>query len=889
MDSRVRWHKSDCKKPNITVEEGVPCCRGCSATSSALVSLLVAQNHARGGNIHLPKEAPLGEANLWWPPCVPYCSPQVDANTDTGPETDGKKTTMLSTEHKKTPSISPIYPSSLDSSHFRLIYLTESDDVSLPIHMQLEEFPLNDHPEYETVSYVWGGEDGDSTLCKPVFVGRFWDVILATGNCSALLHYLRPRKGCRAIWLDAICINQADDDEKPAQISRMCDIYTNCERVVAFFGQDLVSRPTERTFRPRIDFQQPIANHPASLGSNEPTDFLIACAKCSGMSRDQLFKRRYLTRIWIVQELLLPKKTIFPLGDSDILCDQDEARRLVIRTDQEQLDSATANRSLSNLLRATSQCQASDPRDRVYGLLGLFEPPDASLELVPDYSLSWRDCWVGAAAYVLLVEKNLVLLAHAVGNNHPLHLPSWVPDIQNTGSWFDDTISTIHGKDPRCIKDIGDTSTKDSKITASEKWMTEFVMYSVKNTEVTALKTNKWRCQESHRLVNSRSFCTMSLEAASVNTSDGALQIRALRIFDRPCRLSTETEENGLTSIWVRGPSAAARFRVVGLKHSVALDNVDQLFLISCQDSCSDDSFNTTSCTSQKVILALTTVLSKDDCGVVTVRDCCRAYDIHFYSMDHFDAKLQWIGTTTNEMHSLSWVRRSLQQMCIREYARQLKTDDWIFACIFPSPTATTWDLFPLLIRLSEIENFRQVPSALCDSICATAKAICPDFDPVIRDNCFFLTLKNEKKYLKWSRWNFKHGDIEKEDKFHNMLQSMESQASSLHGQYSYPSRVQDKAIWAFLKWDCFLGGRKRFPITVRISLNLLLSRMTATTLYIAMCYARGFSNSLNEDLETILRRCLRPNDDFVFYEGWGRSLVEELGLSWRLEKVTIM
>lgn len=36
----------------------------------------------------------------------------------------------------------------------------------------------------------------------------------------------------------------------------------------------------------------------------------MTCVKTSGMNQDQLFERRYLTRIWIVQELLISKQAM---------------------------------------------------------------------------------------------------------------------------------------------------------------------------------------------------------------------------------------------------------------------------------------------------------------------------------------------------------------------------------------------------------------------------------------------------------------------------------------------------------------------------------------------------------------------------------------------------
>lgn len=40
----------------------------------------------------------------------------------------------------------------------------------------------------------------------------------------------------RTIWIDALCINQADNDEKSAQVSRMAQTYANAFRIIIWLG-----------------------------------------------------------------------------------------------------------------------------------------------------------------------------------------------------------------------------------------------------------------------------------------------------------------------------------------------------------------------------------------------------------------------------------------------------------------------------------------------------------------------------------------------------------------------------------------------------------------------------------------------------------------------------
>lgn len=898
MEPCVRWHRTDCSNPSITLDGDIPRCLGCDGNSSDLVSRLIAHNHAQAAGIHLPAEAPLGQANFWWPPSVPYYRSQAGTGTDSEPGAGGEAGTELSTKDSSLSSCSPspIYPSSLDSSHFRLIYLTESEDISAPIHIQLEEYSFRDHPEYETVSYVWGGEEGDSTPCKPVYVGRYWDVILTTKNCSALLYYLRPQKLCRVIWLDAICINQADNVEKPAQISRMGDIYASCERVVAYLGDDLVTRPSGRTFRPRIDFRKPMETN---------AEFIVACAESAGLDEDQFFKRRYLTRIWIVQELLLSTEAMFPLGDLDVLCYQGEAMDLVLRGDQEQPNiSAVSGRSLSDLLMATSHCHASDPRDRVYGVLGLYKPYDNSQRLVPDYSISWRDCWLGTSAYILLVEKNLKPLTHCVGNKRPWHLPSWVLDIQNARSWIVDNCQKHldayrYGYWEGCI-DTGRIELQESTIAFGEL-STQFVMYSRNTKDLRPLaydlKPSHWWSQISHRLVHSAALSTMSLESPVVDSSNGALQLGVLRIFDRPCQLKLESESDGITSIWALGPSTAAHFRVMGMQETMALDESYHLFLISCGNLDSEpDSIEWRIPSSQDVLVALATADLEKDSSFVTLHGCYLLQYVDFRSMEHLGGVRAGVDRVTNSLHSLHWVLYNLQQAVINNCEAE-SSCDWVFSWMFPSPKVRARDILPLLIQLTKPKDCSDERSAFDQSLSATAKSLCPDFDPVIQGDYLHLTIKNQTMLdtLLWMR-NF--SSFHETQFVADIGQEFCWQITeSLEVNYTYPI-IQDGEGWTRLSWFnptsnvvewSSLWNETNYPFTVRFRLHFLLSRIKRTTPYTAMVYAREFAKLLDEELETFLSRTPRPEDRHVFFEPWGPSLVKELGLVWKPERITIV
>lgn len=254
----------------------------------------------------------MGEMNLWWPKSVPYkrdkpketqavwhrASPGAtgDAQVPTKTLQNVQLEEDAELPRQKPRRSTHIYPTPLVSHQFRLLRLDpvrESGDV--PVHATLETYEIHDCPEYETTSYTWGGEDDDASLCEPVYLGDYWDVLMQTHNCWAMLHYLRPRQifdgdpmtGCRYVWVDALCINQEDEAEREQQVAQMGTVYQLCMRVVVFLGEDFLT--------PAGDQEESPSNYRQFRHRRRLPDETL---------RD-LLQLRYFSRVWIIQELLL--------------------------------------------------------------------------------------------------------------------------------------------------------------------------------------------------------------------------------------------------------------------------------------------------------------------------------------------------------------------------------------------------------------------------------------------------------------------------------------------------------------------------------------------------------------------------------------------------------
>ncbi|KAK0749685.1 heterokaryon incompatibility protein-domain-containing protein [Schizothecium vesticola] len=123
-----------------------------------------------------------------------------------------------------------------------------------------------------------------------------------------MLRYLRPSRGIRLVWIDAICINQDDPTEKALQVANMRSVYQQCSRVVIYLGADLVANPPTPDIEARM--------HPSRHALHE-FDRVMASSvggQEMAMTLSDLLTRRYFSRVWVIQEVLLSRAAVIPIG-----------------------------------------------------------------------------------------------------------------------------------------------------------------------------------------------------------------------------------------------------------------------------------------------------------------------------------------------------------------------------------------------------------------------------------------------------------------------------------------------------------------------------------------------------------------------------------------------
>jgi hypothetical protein len=101
-----------------------------------------------------------------------------------------------------------------------------------PLYCDLSVHELATKPLFTALSYVWGV----MSSCPDTVVCGGLQLPISANGLSALRH-LRAKLGAFIIWIDALCINQLDDNEKASQIPLMGTIYQNAATTYFWLGE----------------------------------------------------------------------------------------------------------------------------------------------------------------------------------------------------------------------------------------------------------------------------------------------------------------------------------------------------------------------------------------------------------------------------------------------------------------------------------------------------------------------------------------------------------------------------------------------------------------------------------------------------------------------------
>jgi hypothetical protein len=112
----------------------------------------------------------------------------------------------------------------------RLVKLFPEPDPDYDIRCELSNVSLDTHPLYKALSYTWG--KSNDTVPITLNGHRF----AVTRNLKKALQRLRALDTDTPIWIDAICINQVNTDERMHQVELMRVIFENPKEVIVWLG-----------------------------------------------------------------------------------------------------------------------------------------------------------------------------------------------------------------------------------------------------------------------------------------------------------------------------------------------------------------------------------------------------------------------------------------------------------------------------------------------------------------------------------------------------------------------------------------------------------------------------------------------------------------------------
>lgn len=301
------------------------------------------------------------------------------------------------------------------------------------------------------------------------------------------------------VWIDAICIDQTSILERESQVSLMDRIYRKASTVIAWIGQEDASTPDALTVIERISSVPIISGSVDSASASDlieyakmftTQDMLSPSAHISKLGIEPLslkhwlgligfLHRPYFKRVWVVQEVTLANKLLAICGRRSfewtalsktllfialtnwVTQLHTEYLRVYSQSDpgiyhrllqlnlepgygayyltQTRRETRNFNRlfRFATLLKSHRHCDASDPRDKIFALIGISRTPPFTTTGNPlraDYSISFEALYTKVTRMLPCSEGNLDFLSWREVVNKQRHtskLPSWVPDYRN--------------------------------------------------------------------------------------------------------------------------------------------------------------------------------------------------------------------------------------------------------------------------------------------------------------------------------------------------------------------------------------------------------------------------------------------------------------------------
>ncbi|KAL2878338.1 hypothetical protein SGCOL_006308 [Colletotrichum sp. CLE4] len=333
-------------------------------------------------------------------------------------------------------------PLTVDGEHIRVLTLLPADSLSSAVKVNLSVINLGDlSMPYDALSYMWG----DSNDRESIEVNG--NALRITRSLVLALRHLRHPDREVSIWADGICIDQNNDEEKNVQVALMGEIYKKAASARIWLGEAGID--TESAIRLMEDCEK--APTMVDVVKRVIDD------ECGTFGLVDLLQRPYWSRMWMFQEILLSKTGYLQCGTFttpyNVLkyLDVVSSKAQLWPTDSTsplwvtELCKALFNitqftiaskelRDLEHVLALTGGLEATNPRDKLYALMGTC---DMNEFLDAHYDKSVRDVYLSFTRDYANKTGSLSIIMIAGGDGTFIDddgeaLPSWTPDFRTS-------------------------------------------------------------------------------------------------------------------------------------------------------------------------------------------------------------------------------------------------------------------------------------------------------------------------------------------------------------------------------------------------------------------------------------------------------------------------
>ncbi|KAJ4354549.1 uncharacterized protein N0V89_006286 [Didymosphaeria variabile] len=315
----------------------------------------------------------------------------------------------------------------------------------LEASLQIESLGPDIKPSpYEALSYVWAEIPGEAEIRVDGIQHKI------TRNLGQALEQFRYSDRDRLLWVDAICINQNHSIERGHQVRLMGTVYARASGVLIWLGaethdsaqamRDLETLSEDKHFRQLSFFGS--VDDASGDWVPAPTERINPL--------ENLMKRTYWSRVWVVQEIVRSRNATLICGSSSISWDtclkvrdnwpkhsrtccnaectviDPRMRRVMNWLNSSWKKYSSNNSDLLSTLNQTRALAASDPHDKIFGALGLVDDDPSLLD--PDYDSPYTVVFTEWTSHIFKTTQTLDSLLHTNFLLRSPDIPSWVPD-----------------------------------------------------------------------------------------------------------------------------------------------------------------------------------------------------------------------------------------------------------------------------------------------------------------------------------------------------------------------------------------------------------------------------------------------------------------------------